>query len=120
MVFLLQRLITQYLLNEGEIGFFTAGIRHVSDSKVGDTITDEKIKQLLVLPGFKPSVPVVFCGLYPVDADDFDALKDSLSKLGLNDASFSFEHINFCCFRPWFPLWIFRTVTFRNHTRTTQ
>ena len=79
------------LLNEGEIGFFTAGIRHVSDCKVGDTITDEKNPTTNSLPGFKPSVPVVFCGLYPVDADDFDALKDSLSKLGLNDASFSFE-----------------------------
>ena len=79
------------LLNEGEIGFFTAGIRHVSDCKVGDTITDEKTPAKNSLPGFKPSVPVVFCGLYPVDADDFEALKDSLSKLGLNDASFSFE-----------------------------
>ena len=78
-------------LDVGEIGFFTAGIRHVSDCKVGDTITDEKKPARNTLPGFKPSVPVVFCGLYPVDADDFETLKDSLSKLGLNDASFSFE-----------------------------
>ena len=78
-------------LNPGEIGFITAGIKHVSDCKVGDTITDETNPADYPLPGFKPSVPVVFCGLYPVDADDYELLKDSLSKLGLNDASFTFE-----------------------------
>ncbi len=78
-------------LREGEIGFFTAGIRHVSDCKVGDTITDDSKPSERSLPGFKPSIPVVFCGLYPIDADDYDLLKDSLGKLGLNDASFSFE-----------------------------
>ena len=78
-------------LNTGEIGFITAGIKHVSDCKVGDTITDETNPVDNPLSGFKPSVPVVFCGLYPVDADDYELLKDSLSKLGLNDASFTFE-----------------------------
>ena len=78
-------------LKAGEIGFFTAGIRHVSDCKVGDTITDELRPATNPLPGFKPSIPVVFCGLYPVDADDYDLLKDSISKLALNDASFSSE-----------------------------
>ena len=78
-------------INEGEIGFFTAGIRHVSDCKVGDTITDESNPTEKSLPGFKPSIPVVFCGLYPIDADDYELLKDSLGKLRLNDASFSFE-----------------------------
>ncbi len=78
-------------INEGEIGFFTAGIRHVSDCKVGDTITDETNPTDKSLPGFKPSIPVVFCGLYPIDADDYELLKDSLAKLRLNDASFSFE-----------------------------
>jgi GTP-binding protein LepA len=78
-------------LNAGEIGFITAGIKHVSDCKVGDTITEENNPIGKALPGFKPSVPVVFCGLYPVDADDYEVLKDSLSKLGLNDASFTFE-----------------------------
>ena len=78
-------------LKAGEIGFFTAGIRHVSDCKVGDTITDYNLPTKEPLPGFKPSIPVVFCGLYPIDADDYEILKDSLSKLGLNDASFSFE-----------------------------
>ncbi len=78
-------------INSGEIGFITAGIKHVSDCKVGDTITDDLKPIQNPLPGFKPSVPVVFCGLYPVDADDYDLLKDSLMKLGLNDASFTFE-----------------------------
>ena len=78
-------------LKTGEIGFFIAGIKHVSDCRVGDTITDESKPTEKPLPGFKPSIPVVFCGLYPVDADDYELLKDSLSKLGLNDASFSFE-----------------------------
>ena len=78
-------------LSYGEIGFFTAGIRHVSDCKVGDTITDDAKPTDKSLPGFKPSIPVVFCGLYPIDADDYELLKDSLGKLRLNDASFSFE-----------------------------
>jgi GTP-binding protein LepA len=78
-------------INAGEIGFFTAGIRHVSDCKVGDTVTDESNPTEKSLPGFKPSIPVVFCGLYPIDADDYELLKDSLGKLRLNDASFSFE-----------------------------
>ena len=62
-------------LNEGEIGFITAGIKRVSDCKVGDTITDEANPIDKPLPGFKPSIPVVFCGLYPVDADDYELLK---------------------------------------------
>ena len=78
-------------LNSGEIGFITAGIKHVSNCKVGDTITDEADPVSQPLPGFKPSIPVVFCGLYPVDADDYDVLKDSLAKLSLNDASFTYE-----------------------------
>ena len=79
------------IIETGEIGFLTAGIKHVSDCKVGDTITDGLKPTEDPLPGFKPSRPVVFCGLYPVDADDYDLLKDSLMKLGLNDASFSSE-----------------------------
>ena len=78
-------------LSEGQIGFITAGIKHVSDCKVGDTITDDKLPVKVALKGFKPSIPVVFCGLYPVEADDYDLLKDSLQKLALNDASFTFE-----------------------------
>lgn len=78
-------------LGPGQIGFITAGIKHVADCNVGDTITDEKRPTDQMLPGFKPSVPVVFCGLFPVDAQDFEHLRESLAKLRLNDASFTFE-----------------------------
>ncbi len=79
------------ILYSGEIGFFTASIKQVVDCKVGDTITDEKRPCKEPLPGFKPHLPVVFCGLYPSDASQFEHLKDSLAKLRLNDASFEFE-----------------------------
>lgn len=78
-------------LNPGEVGFMTASIKHVADCKVGDTITDERRPTKEPLPGFKPSVPVVFCGLFPVDAGDFEKLRESLARLHLNDASFHFE-----------------------------
>jgi len=75
----------------GEVGFITAAIKSVSDAWVGDTITDLKKPALEALAGFKESIPVVFCGLYPTDAGDFDKLRASLSKLRLNDTSFHFE-----------------------------
>jgi GTP-binding protein LepA len=75
----------------GEMGFLTASIKHVADCKVGDTITEEKRLTATPLAGFKPSVPVVFCGLFPSDAAEFEHLRDSLAKLQLNDASFHFE-----------------------------
>jgi GTP-binding protein LepA len=78
-------------LGPGEIGFITAGIKHVADCNVGDTITEERRPAAEALVGFKPSIPVVFCGLFPVDAADFEHLRESLEKLRLNDASFSFE-----------------------------
>ncbi len=78
-------------LYPGEVGFITASIKAVADCKVGDTITEERKPCLEALPGFKPSVPVVFCGLFPVDAGDFEKLRESLQKLHLNDASFHFE-----------------------------
>ena len=78
-------------LEAGEIGFITAGIKDITETKVGDTITEERRPTATPLPGFKPSVPVVFCGLFPVDSADFDHLRDSLGKLALNDASFHFE-----------------------------
>tara|TARA_B110000240_G_scaffold189577_1_gene229725 strand:- start:633 stop:2438 length:1806 start_codon:yes stop_codon:yes gene_type:complete len=78
-------------LSVGEVGFITAAIKSVSDAWVGDTITDIKKPALEALPGFKESIPVVFCGLYPTDAGDFDKLRVSLSKLRLNDTSFHFE-----------------------------
>ncbi|WP_050929332.1 translation elongation factor 4 [Aestuariivita boseongensis] len=78
-------------LGPGEIGFLTASIKQVRDTKVGDTITHEKKGADKPLPGFKPSVPVVFCGLFPVDSAEFEDLRDAIEKLALNDASFSFE-----------------------------
>jgi GTP-binding protein LepA len=78
-------------LSAGEIGFITAGIKQISDTKVGDTITDDKNPAEKLLPGFKPSVPVVFCGLFPVDATEFEHLRESPGKLALNEASFKFE-----------------------------
>ncbi len=75
----------------GEIGFITAQIKEVAQTRVGDTITDAKRPAAEALPGFKEVQPVVFCGLFPVDANDFEKLRESISKLRLNDASFSFE-----------------------------
>ncbi|MCZ0812958.1 MAG: translation elongation factor 4 [Pseudomonadota bacterium] len=81
-------------LGPGEIGFITASIKQVRDTRVGDTITHEKRKCETALPGFKPSVPVVFCGLFPVDSAEFESLRDAIEKLALNDASFSYEMEN--------------------------
>ena len=78
-------------LGPGEIGYVSASIKAVADCQVGDTITDDRRPAAAPLPGFKPSVPVVFCSLFPVDAGDFEALRDSLAKLRLNDASFVYE-----------------------------
>ncbi len=78
-------------LNPGEVGFFTAAIKEVADTRVGDTVTDEKVPCAEALPGFKQAQPVVFCGLFPVDAADFEDLRDAMGRLRLNDASFSFE-----------------------------
>ncbi|AGK56564.1 GTP-binding protein LepA [Hyphomicrobium denitrificans 1NES1] len=78
-------------LGPGEVGFFTAAIKEVADTRVGDTVTDEKNPTAEPLPGFKPAQPVVFCGLFPVDAADFEDLREAMGKLRLNDASFSFE-----------------------------
>src|SRR6516162_7953081 len=78
-------------LGPGEIGYITAAIKTVADCSVGDTITDDRTPATEALPVFKPSVPVVWCGLYPVDADDFEKLRESLAKLRLNDASFHYE-----------------------------
>ncbi|MDF0601746.1 translation elongation factor 4 [Psychromarinibacter sp. C21-152] len=78
-------------LGPGEIGVFTASIKQVRDTRVGDTITHVKKPCAKALPGFKPSVPVVFCGLFPVDAADFEDLRTAIEKLALNDASFTYE-----------------------------
>jgi GTP-binding protein LepA len=78
-------------LGPGEIGFFTGSIREVADTRVGDTVTDEKRGAAAALAGFKPAQPVVFCGLFPVDASEFEALREAVGRLRLNDASFSYE-----------------------------
>jgi len=78
-------------LGPGEIGVFTASIKQVRDTRVGDTITHEKKGCDVALPGFKPAQPVVFCGLFPVDSSEFENLRDAIEKLALNDASFSSE-----------------------------
>ena len=77
-------------LGPGEIGFLTAAIKHVADCRVGDTITEDRRPAAAALPGFKPSVPVVFCGLFPLDAAEYERLRDCLAKLRLNDASFEY------------------------------
>jgi GTP-binding protein LepA len=78
-------------LGPGEIGFITASIKDVADTRVGDTITDDRKPTDKPLPGFRPAQPVVFCGLFPVDAADFEALRAAIAKLRLNDASFTYE-----------------------------
>jgi len=78
-------------LGPGEIGYIMAGIKSVADCHVGDTITEDRRPAATALPGFKPSVPVVFCGLFPVDANDYEHLRDSLAKLALNDSSFEYD-----------------------------
>ncbi len=78
-------------LGPGEVGFLTAGVKEVAQTHVGDTITDDRRPIAAPLPGFKPSIPVVFCGLFPIDAADFPRLRESLAKLRLNDSSFHFE-----------------------------
>src|SRR4029077_15230825 len=78
-------------LGPGEVGYITAQIKQVADTKVGDTITDERKGTPTPLPGFKPAQQVVFCGLFPVDAAQFEDLRDALGRLHLNDASFTYE-----------------------------
>ncbi|MCF8479470.1 MAG: translation elongation factor 4 [Rhodospirillum sp.] len=78
-------------LSAGEMGFIMAGIKSVADCSIGDTMTDDRNPTTEALPGFKPSIPVVWCGLFPVDTSDFELLRDSLAKLRLNDSSFEFQ-----------------------------
>jgi GTP-binding protein LepA len=85
------KLVEAAELGPGEIGFLTASIKEVADTRVGDTITDDRKPAAEALPGFRPAVPVVFCGLFPVDAAAFEDLRAAMGKLRLNDASFSFE-----------------------------
>jgi len=85
------KLVLTEELGPGEIGFMTGSIKEVADTRVGDTITDDRKPVSEALPGFRPAIPVVFCGLFPVDAAQFEDLRAAMGKLRLNDASFSFE-----------------------------
>jgi len=85
------KLVETETLSPGEMGFIMAGIKSVADTQVGDTLTDDRRPCETPLPGFRPSVPVVWCGLFPVDTSDFETLRESLGKLRLNDASFEFQ-----------------------------
>jgi GTP-binding protein LepA len=85
------KMLTVDVLGPGEIGFLTASIKEVRDTRVGDTITHDKREAEEPLPGFKPAQPVVFCGLFPVDTAEFEDLREAIAKLALNDASFSYE-----------------------------
>jgi GTP-binding protein LepA len=85
------KLLRVEALGPGEIGYITAGIKTVADTNVGDTITEDRRPAAVPLPGFKPAHPVVFCGLFPADAAEFEDLRESLAKLRLNDSSFHFE-----------------------------
>jgi GTP-binding protein LepA len=85
------KLLNVQELGPGEIGFLTASIKEVADTRVGDTITDDRKPVSEALPGFRPAIPVVFCGLFPVDAAQFEDLRAAMGKLRLNDASFSYE-----------------------------
>jgi GTP-binding protein LepA len=89
--FITPKMINVDELGTGEIGFITASIKEVADTRVGDTITDDRHPVAEPLPGFRPAIPVVFCGLFPVDAADFETLRAAMGKLRLNDASFTFE-----------------------------
>ncbi len=103
-------------LGPGEIGFFTGSIKEVADTRVGDTITEDKTPDgQHALPGFKPAQPVVFCGLFPVDAADFEDLRAAMGKLRLNDASFSFEMEIVRRARLRLPLRLPRPAAPRNH-----
>jgi GTP-binding protein LepA len=89
--FFTPKMIQADAIGPGEFGFITASIKEVADTRVGDTITEDRRPTANALPGFKPAQPVVFCGLFPVDAADFEALRAAVGKLRLNDASFSYE-----------------------------
>ena len=78
-------------LGPGEVGFITAAVKEIADARVGDTLTDDRKPAAAPLPGFRPSQPVVFCGMYPTDSAEYENLRDSLAKLRLNDSSFEYE-----------------------------
>ena len=102
-------------LGPGEIGFLTASIKEVADTRVGDTITDDRKPVTEMLPGFRPAIPVVFCGLFPVDAAQFEDLRAAMGKLRLNDASFSLRDGDQRGARLRLPLRLPRAAASRDH-----
>ncbi len=102
-------------LGPGEFGFFTGSIKEVADTRVGDTITEDRRPTAHALPGFKPAQPVVFCGLFPVDAADFEDLRAAVGKLRLNDASFSYEMETSAALGFGYPLRLPRPVASGDH-----
>ena len=111
------KLVITDQLGPGEIGFVTASIKEVADTNVGDTITDDKNPCEVALEGFKPAQPVVFCGLFPVDANDFEDLRAAMGKLRLNDASFFLRNGNQRRLGVWLPLRLFGSAAFGNYSR---
>ena len=105
-------------LGPGEIGFLTASIKQISDTRIGDTITEDKRVTKNPLPGFRPVQPVVFCGIFPTDAADFENLRTAMDKLRLNDASFSFEMEKLHSSWFWLSVWFFRPSTSGNYSGT--
>ncbi len=102
-------------IGPGEIGFLTGSIKEVADTRVGDTITDDRKPVETPLPGFRPAIPVVFCGLFPVDAADFESLRAAMGRLRLNDASFILRDGNLGCARLRLPLRLSRAAAPRDH-----
>jgi GTP-binding protein LepA len=107
-------------LGPGEVGYFVASIKEVGDTAIGDTITEERRPAEKALPGYKEVQPVVFCGLFPMDAGDFDDLRAAMGKLRLNDASFTWEMETQCRARHGLPLRFPRPPAPRNHPGTPQ
>ena len=100
----------------GDVGFVVAGIKNVRDTRVGDTVTDAKNPAPEALPGYRRINPMVFCGLYPIETQDYNDLREALEKLELNDASLRYEAGNFNSSRLWLPLRIPWTAAYGNYS----
>jgi GTP-binding protein LepA len=105
-------------LGPGSVGYIVINIREVADAKVGDTITLANDPAKEPVPGFKEVRPMVFSGIYPLDTADYEKLKTSLAKLAINDSSLTYTAESSTASRFWFPLWIPRTASHGNRSRT--
>ncbi len=104
-------------LHAGEVGFVIAGIKEINGAPVGDTLTHAMHGATVALPGFKKVNPQVYAGLFPIESDDYEAFREALAKLRLNDASLFYEPETFRSFRFWLSLWFFRHVAYGNCAR---